>query len=348
MHLVRNLALTLYLLDISHALEANAPNRAIGFFPQNKKAALKRLFANYATLSQFEKEEDDVDNSYWVDEVEDDAPNNNSDLFDDGNNDKDAHAHVEDDLSYEIDNNSANGPLPKKEFRWWNSNKDVSKSYDSDTSLNDNHVCEEHPMRTDEWLIQVRLSPFLILPGTRRREASLFPESFIRRKTHRKQNLRERQQLMKFGRDGYVLLLEEKDEMDDAIDGKQKGSIAVINMGRWEMSANGISWTLPASLSLQQNKRHDADNIEESKTRLHFHADLHLSKFQNKPRMFKGTITRDRLPAHSDTSDDDDSNIFYKKLLRPVIASFTAVGIGEDTLMLQYKERGFGLSGGNG
>jgi len=36
-----------------------------------------------------------------------------------------------------------------------------------------------------------------------------------------------------------------------------------------------------------------------------------------------------------------------KGWFRPVVATFTAVGIGEDTADLSYRERGVGLSGGD-
>ena len=359
------------LLYQSHKLGATAPNTAIGLRP----SFFQRLLESYATVSQFEKEEDSAECNFWIEERDVDNFEIGGSVFDDGNNND---GEIDDHLfceaqSEKISNTDGSSKTPK--FRWWkksstSSNVDNSnKSDGSQQSLN-HDVHEEHPMRTDEWLVEVRLSPFLILPGSIRREASLLPQSFNSNDLETK-NIRQRKQLMKFGKDGFVLLLEEKDDIIghkkieetesnvELIDGEK--AKVVTSIGKWEMSANGITWTMPAALPLSMiDKRNDknqsgvsdgetasyATHTAQTNTLLHFHADLHLSKFQNKPRMFKGTITRDRFVTLSE--DIGNSMRGTGKLFRPVIGSFTAVGIGEDTLVLNYKDRGFGLSGGNG
>ena len=55
-------------------------------------------------------------------------------------------------------------------------------------------------------------------------------------------------------------------------------------------------------------------------------ADLILNPFGSCPRMVRGTIVKDS-----------------GKCFRPVVATFSGEGIGQDTVNLSYRERGFGL-----
>ncbi len=339
MHFDKSFLVTLLLLQtISYKQQvgATAPTNHVGFFfLSNKPSSWKKFFSNYATLSQFEKEEGIANYSLWVEEDYDDVDIING-IFDDGLDERETES--------EIDDEHIIDPIIENRKSQWKVSKNSDKT---ETNNESRDIPEEHPMRTDEWLVEVRLSPFLILPRSIRREASLLPQSFYNNQSSKKKSLRQRRQLMKFGRDGFVLLLQEQgvpDEISGETNNEEINCRQIVtSIGKWQMNANGISWTMPTVSS----KQSDESNIN---TLLHFHADLHLSKFQNKPRMFKGTITRDRFSKKSlkDKTDEDEGSKGKRKLLRPVIASFTAIGIGQDTLALQYKERGFGLSGGNG
>ena len=155
---------------------------------------------------------------------------------------------------------------------------------------------------------------------------------------------------MKFSKNGYVILIDEEDKNDHGQNHEtitNTNSQRIVNVGKWRMDANGISWTMQTHVPITTNDSKsciEGENKDSRRTTsLYYHADIHLSKFQSRPRMLKGTITRDRY--HNDGNVESKRGLFVRKnIFRPVIASFTAEGIGEDTLALQYKDRGFGLS----
>ena len=233
---------------------------------------------------------------------------------------------------------------------------------------------EEHPLRTDEWLVKVKMSP-LLLP--RNREGDLFPDSIASddddaaaESSSLKRNrfgLKQKgmNQVLKFSKNGYVILIEDSNDctgpeyvpmqkshssrivkkFDEWVQRRQCADIntdetsedsitsrRVTKIGKWKMGTNGVSWSMPV--------RVESDDLLEGvakTTTLHYHADIHLSKFQEQPRMFKGVVTRDRFTGIG----------IRKDLFRPVIATFTAEGIGKDTVDTSYRKRGFGLKGGN-
>lgn len=184
---------------------------------------------------------------------------------------------------------------------------------------------QEHPMRTDEWVISVSLSPLVMF---RRREKRFFPRSQIKKEG--KDNKRE--QHFKFARNGYVILVEKEEENDLGF--PHTGWRRVTKVGKWKLGTNGISWTIPIKCA----------TFPFHQTNLYYHADIHLSKFQDRPRMFRGVVTRDRF---SDTKIPFTNILLGKNLFRPVIATFVGLGTGNDTIDTSYKKRGIGLSGGN-
>jgi len=255
---------------------------------------------------------------------------------------------------------------------------------------------EEHPMRTDEWLVKVRLSP-LLLAGRKAREANLFPQSTLRHAnneegsgeeilTHDNANMPsanntgKRNQMMKFARNGYVMLMEDADHQIDSqndinnhdsptSENKHHTKTRMTRIGKWKLDTAGIPWDIPVKLS-DQIKTHgthqmydkvsklSSSNNENQKqlkpsqphtiskwTVLHYHADMHLSKFQQQPRMIRGTVTRDRWNEFSVPLFFGGAKKFIlgKNMFRPVIGTFSAEGIGVDTIDFSYKNRGFGL-----
>jgi len=194
---------------------------------------------------------------------------------------------------------------------------------------------EEHPLRMDEWLVKVKLSPMLF-PGNR--EADLFPEVGVdghvsSSKQNRSGSKQKRKhQVLKFSKNGYVVLMEDSnDDSDDVLEHRR-----VTKIGKWKIDTSGVSWSIPVRSSDGSSQKH------EKSTMLHYHADIHLSKFQEQPRMFRGVVTRDRFHAIKIPGIAICNDLF-----RPVIATFTADGIGKDTVDTSYKKRGFGLKGGN-
>jgi len=198
---------------------------------------------------------------------------------------------------------------------------------------------EEHPLRMDEWLVKVKLSPMLF-PGNR--EADLFPEagvdvdnfSSLKRNIFESKQKRKNQ-VLKFAKNGYVILMEDSDDTDESSDDVFKNR-RVTKIGKWKMDTSGVSWSIPVRSSDSSSKKIAKTTI------LHYHADIHLSKFQEQPRMFRGVVTRNRFHGIK-----IPGITIRKDLFRPVIATFTADGIGKDTIDTSYKRRGFGLKGGN-
>uniref|UniRef100_A0A7S4QWF8 Uncharacterized protein n=1 Tax=Ditylum brightwellii TaxID=49249 RepID=A0A7S4QWF8_9STRA len=235
---------------------------------------------------------------------------------------------------------------------------------------------EEHPMRTDEWEIHVRVTN--ILPRAKKQTEQLLPETphAAARGDDTLPTKNKRRQIMKFAPNGYVLLVEENYDNKSPDFGAKNDTAAsavrrVTRVGKWKVDHTGVSWDIPATLDLSPKEQQqmsipstyhtahtpitvdinhdDNDDDEEDdnapatttttatsvvpkikKTVLHYHADLHLNKFGERPRMRRGIITRDRfrylsfLPPH---------------LFRPVIATFSAEGVGKDMIDITYKER---------
>lgn len=252
---------------------------------------------------------------------------------------------------------------------------------------------KEHPLRTDEWLLHIKLSPFL-LPGNR--EAELLPSCSGSRFLHvanakeaaskadkspQGYNNKYKQQIIKFSKNGYVLLIEDPsdcpgeecmkiqktDRMRSGIAwcihlgnwiGTCVGHPFVVNsentsnsvrskhrvtkIGKWKMDSSGLSWSIPVTYKIKESSGISDQSLSIARTTLYYHADLHLSKFQEHPRMFRGVVTRDHFHGFAVPG----MNI-RKDLFRPVIATFTAKGIGKDTVDISYRKRGFGLKGGN-
>jgi len=86
--------------------------------------------------------------------------------------------------------------------------------------------------------------------------------------------------------------------------------------GEWWFDQGGISWDIDR-----------ADGLR--KTIFHYHADIHLNKFGERPRMYKGVVTRDRY----------ENSFLPSNLFRPVVGTFSAQGVGKDTRDTTYKNR---------
>ena len=75
--------------------------------------------------------------------------------------------------------------------------------------------------------------------------------------------------------------------------------------------------------------------VRDMPTVLHHKAELHWNIFGEQPRMFRGTVTRDRLPR----------SLLPPWLFRPVVGSFVGSGIGNDTADKSYRHRQAPASG---
>ncbi|CAM9468447.1 unnamed protein product [Ectocarpus sp. 12 AP-2014] len=93
------------------------------------------------------------------------------------------------------------------------------------------------------------------------------------------------------------------------------------NKGEWWFDVGGLYWDVNTT-------------IRAAPTVLHHKAELHWNVFGSQPRMFRGTITRDRLP----------NSPLPPWLFRPVVGSFIGSGVGDDTADTSYRHRQTGTS----
>ena len=223
---------------------------------------------------------------------------------------------------------------------------------------------EEHPMRTDEWLLNIRLSRFYPIE-----EGDYFPEcnNFMTTPTSSTQerdigSRRTKRQVMQFARNGYVKILLDDDERIGSDDTRVLGGIKrkyKARVGKWRIGHSGVAFDIPIQMQVANTGNSGkqkqqllpsihaggGDRLEDiepprvtasttTTTVLHYHADIHLNKFGERPRMFRGVITRDRT----------GSSFLPPNFLRPVIGTFSAEGIGHDTADTSYRDRAISLS----
>ena len=173
-------------------------------------------------------------------------------------------------------------------------------------------------MRTDEWEFDIQLSR-LYNP---KYEGELFPEcssyntdnnATARKrgsnKHSNKQNSRYRKrQVMQFARNGYVkiLLADDYTNNNERINKRNNnGGSSKPKVGKWRIGHSGVAFDIPVQVMMNGNNRRRRGNDNSSSSSssssrrrmtvvLHYHADIHLNKFGERPRMFRGVITRDR------------------------------------------------------
>jgi hypothetical protein len=118
--------------------------------------------------------------------------------------------------------------------------------------------------------------------------------------------------LLEFADNGYVRLCPQRDDSDADTD--KTSSLSPLSaatttapIGTWKLDTSGLSWRLPL------------DDTEH-----YFFANMHINPFGRYPKMTRGVVIR----------DPRKSNWF-----RPVVATFTGVGAGNDTADLSYRHR---------
>jgi hypothetical protein len=198
--------------------------------------------------------------------------------------------------------------------------------------------------------------------------------------------------VVRFNTNGYCKLLQ-CSGLSETLD---KNNVELFpHVGSWHTHHGCVLWSIPVWVSIhdpqqqrqpqqQQRKRtqdphtesvtpsmHNLGDEEENQassaaasssmfklTTLHFTAEVHVNKFGEQPRMFKGIVTRERFNTNLNANpnnrqqDRNSNNIHqnhnqYRQGLfgnvRPVVGTFAGSGIGVDTLDLEYKDRGLGL-----
>ena len=179
---------------------------------------------------------------------------------------------------------------PKKHrLRVWKNKTAKSSSHDtysqdhSESSATVSKYDEEHPMRTDEWQLDVTLSRLY-----HSQDGDLFPECFSRgiQSNSKRGGPLKRRQVLQFATNGYVKILGDSGNTANKKTVKAK-------VGKWKMGHSGVAFDVPIHL-MGTNSRKEKHRKLPKFTVLHYHADIHLNKFGERPRMFRGVITRDR------------------------------------------------------
>jgi len=231
--------------------------------------------------------------------------------------DEDDESEVEENI-YQSEGDLTTPTISEKKRRRWRRNKrsdrqqskkDQSspslKQPDSDTKKDNqpsSQYDEEHPMRTDEWALDIRLSRLFAQEGD-----ELFPECSTDRdgrsisKPSKKNRYRKRQ-VMTFATNGYVKVSVTDDDNNNGNDDRIDNTSSMIQnlrnkprVGRWGIGHSGVAFDIPVQMSASRKTRGNDNKVKEPKmTVLHYHADIHLNKFGERPRMFRGVITRDR------------------------------------------------------
>ena len=102
---------------------------------------------------------------------------------------------------------------------------------------------------------------------------------------------------MTFATNGYVKVSVTDDE--DSPDTTTSSVLQTLRnkprVGKWRIGHSGVAFDIPVQISVSRKNRDNGSKVKEPKmTVLHYHADIHLNKFGERPRMFRGVITRDR------------------------------------------------------
>jgi len=173
-----------------------------------------------------------------------------------------------------------------------------STGTDSSTKSIESEGNEEHPLRTDEWLIEFHIPFFyrvfsafssVVVSSISRKmldPLNLLPsppqdklDSKIIAKNIKK--LSRCKQIIKFHPNGYVLVLEDSS--------KKKTKV-----GKWKAHHGKICWEIPVKLSPKYLNHKETNQNVRPLMQLQYTSNIHLNNFGKMPRMFRGVITRDR------------------------------------------------------
>ncbi len=178
---------------------------------------------------------------------------------------------------------------------------ELNQSSTTTTTSQRSDYDEEHPLRTDEWEINIQLSRLYS-----KKEGDWFAECFVERaskichecdnRPRVKQTKRiqgscyNKRQVMQFSTNGYVKVLEDTEMPSSPLRKRNKTKV-----GKWRLGHSGVAFDIPVQVVDNDSQNNESgENAEPKWTVLHYHADIHLNKFGERPRMFRGVITRDR------------------------------------------------------
>jgi hypothetical protein len=196
---------------------------------------------------------------------------------------------------------------------------------------------EPHPLRTDAWQLH--------LQWRKRRFVFGHPSTLV----------------LDFDPAGYVRCRRPVETFSYRKEGISDTSLGVASqpetrvygsIGTWELTPTGLSWTIGLDDEIDEDDYEDDDGgavgpskasaapsfahhppIRKAGTGVYlFHADLHLHPFGPRPRLSRGVVLHEK--GSSSGAADRSSRWF-----RPVVATFSGVGVGRDTVDLSYRGR---------
>jgi hypothetical protein len=237
--------------------------------------------------------------------------------------------------------------LPKKEEHHHRIDTTSSSSASSTADISTTGAAmEPHALRTDLWQVTMHWK--------RKRVKDLFFSSVLPGKQQ------ENMTKLQFSHNGYVRrVLQDENDNDnndekhheqsrtafnilkgkDSCDEDNDDDLVLLDsslstVGTWELSSTGLSWTLPLLYDSNDDDDNKKENDEQVKNAvLSFHGDFHFNPFGRQPKVLRGVVLL----------SNDDTPFGKKKTttswFRPVVATFHAVGIGQDTADLSYQDR---------
>jgi hypothetical protein len=197
---------------------------------------------------------------------------------------------------------------------------------------------EPHPLRTGEWQLQVQ--------WRKRRVVFGHPPTLV----------------LDFDPAGYVRCRRPAEKTEDGSDGDRKATRVYGSIGTWELTPTGLSWTIgldddavdddvdddavdagvPSKKKAQKalpSAHHATTTSRNTGTGVYlFHADLHLHPFGPHPRLSRGVVLHEKSSSSSGSGGVGGGGS-PSRWLRPVVATFSGVGIGRDTVDLSYRGR---------
>lgn len=200
---------------------------------------------------------------------------------------------------------------------------------------------EPHPLRTNEWLIQIKW----------------------KRKKNKNIVATSERMLLDFDPDGFVRWCKNvtMSTCHDSNDEKNCGGMkyqpptmhqrVLTAIGTWTLHPSGVGWNLPVLADDEScrvnNHIHNHNNHDEEDGTHHnepscssstfyyqFHASFHPNPFGARPKMVRGIITQCRRRGACASS---------RWALRPVVGTFVGKGVGKDLYDLSFSKRGLGL-----
>jgi hypothetical protein len=195
---------------------------------------------------------------------------------------------------------------------------------------------QPHPLRTGEWQLRVQ--------WRKRRAVFGHPPTLV----------------LDFDPAGYVRCRRPV-ETADGSDSDRKATRVHGSIGTWELTPTGLSWAIgldddavdaddvddddvvvagaPSKEKARQaspSAHHTTTASRNTGTGVYlFHADLHLHPFGPRPRLSRGVVLHERSASSSRSGGGSSPSRWF----RPVVATFSGVGIGRDTVDLSYRGR---------